>query len=83
MIDKTISHYKVTEKLGAGGMGVVYKARDTKLERTVALKFLPPHMHLDEEAEIRFISETNSVSSFDYPTKKLFYKLTVSPSIRP
>jgi serine/threonine protein kinase len=67
MIGERISHYKIIEKIGEGGMGVVYLAEDTKLERQVALKFLPAHIGSNSEALARFKSEAKAAASLHHP----------------
>ena len=66
MIGKTISHYRIIEKIGGGGMGIVYKAQDINLDRLVALKFLPPTFYQDDEAKQRFILEAKAASSLQH-----------------
>jgi len=67
LVGTTVAHYDILAKIGGGGMGVVYSARDAKLGRTVALKFLPPQWSHDESAKQRFIREAQAASATDHP----------------
>ena len=79
MIGKTLKHYQVEELLGRGGMGVVYKARDTRLGRLVALKLLPPEFTRDEDRKARFLQEAKAASVVNHPAIAQVYDVDEAP----
>jgi serine/threonine protein kinase len=80
-IGRTISHYTILDRIGAGGMGVVYKALDSNLDRVVAVKFLPPHLGHDENARARFIAEAKAASALDHSNIATIFDIDESADV--
>ena len=79
MIGETASHYRVLERLGAGGMGDVYLAQDLRLHRPVALKMLKPEAHQDEAARARLLQEARAASALNHPNIAVIYEVDELP----
>src|SRR5437867_10464158 len=75
MIGETISHYRILERLGAGGMGEVYEAEDLRLHRLVAVKVLRPNLSQGEEAKTRFLREAQAAAALNHPNIATIYEI--------